>query len=97
MIAPPAELSTRILPLAAYLLAGWSLGALYFLGLWENTRLLVSGRRRAALLLMAGRLVLLALALALISRQGAWSLLAAALGLLPGRSFMLRRYGRVAP
>ena len=107
MIQGLVDTSLRLLPLAACLVAGCCVGALYFFALWGNTRLLVPGRfpgrfpgrvfgrRRAAIVLALCRVALLALALALIGRQGAWPLLSFATGLLAGRAFVLRRCGGV--
>jgi len=76
--------------------AGAVCGFLYFQGLWWQSLLLVDGRPGRALLLTAGRLVLLGGALALAGRAGALPLLAMTLGILMARKAVMRRVGRSA-
>jgi F1F0 ATPase subunit 2 len=76
--------------------AGAVCGFLYFQGLWWQSRLLAGGRPGRALLLTAGRLVLLGGALALAVRAGALPLLAMPLGILVARTAVIRRVRRIA-
>jgi len=78
-----------VLPLC--LAAGMLLGLLYFAGLWWNVCLLARGAGPGRMaLVMAGRFLLLAGALALASRAGAPALLALAAGVLLARQMALR-------
>jgi F1F0 ATPase subunit 2 len=77
--------------------AGALLGLLYFHGLWWQSRLLAGGRAGKALLLTAGRLMLLGSALTLAGRAGALPLLAMTLGILVARKAVIRRVGGIAP
>jgi F1F0 ATPase subunit 2 len=77
--------------LAMHLVAGLGLGMLYFRALWWNIRRLTGdGRLVTTIGLMIGRFVLLGGVLALASLEGALPLLATALGVLIGRSIVMR-------
>jgi F1F0 ATPase subunit 2 len=82
--------------LVAALAAGAALGAAHFGSLWWSVVLLRDGRTVAGIAAQALRFVALAAALALIARQGAAPLLAAALGVLAARGLLLRRCRRLA-
>lgn len=94
--APP---EWAVLPiLAACLVAGIGLGALYFRTLWWTTRRLgAEGRLATAVALMAGRFVALGGALFLASLAGAAPLLTMALGVLVARFVVVRRVRAVTP
>jgi len=78
-----------------WLLAGASLGSLYFLSLRWTVRMVAGGRALPALALQVLRLALMAAALTTVVRSlGAVALLAATLGLLAARSAVLRREAR---
>jgi F1F0 ATPase subunit 2 len=67
-------------------------GALYFGGLWWNTRLFAEGgSTRTIILLMVGRFTLLGGLLTVASLQGAMPLLAMALGVFTARFAVMRR------
>lgn len=84
--------------LAAHVALGAGLGILHFRGLWRSVRLLAGHRRAAALILgMAGRFALTGAVLALASLEGAWPLLATAVGLFAARAVVVRRVRRVGP
>ena len=84
--------------IAAHLIGGGGIGILYFRGLWWNASLLSQGgRTAAAIILLVGRFALLGGVLTLASLEGALPLLVTALGVLIGRSAVMRRVGRVAP
>jgi len=82
--------------LIAAFVAGAALGAAHFGSLWWSVVLMRDGRTALGVTIQALRFVALAAALALIARQGAASLLAAALGLLAARALLMRRYRRLA-
>jgi F1F0 ATPase subunit 2 len=87
-----------LVSLCGHLVAGMLLGALYFRTLWWNARLFaLGGRATTGIALMIGRLVLLGGLLALASLEGALPLLVMALGVLIGRSMVMRRVREVAP
>jgi ATP synthase protein I len=72
--------------------AGIVLGVFYFRGLWWNVRLFAGGGQAAtAIIVMAGRFLLLGGLLTLASLEGAPPLLAMALGILAARSALIRR------
>jgi len=80
--------------LALWLLGGWVLGLIYFRLVRHSADLLLSGRRGAPLFgvaLVLARLAVLGGVLILAALQGAGPLLAASLGLLIGRWWMMRR------
>ena len=81
--------------LIAAFTAGATLGAVHFGSLWWSIVLLREGRTLAGIAAQALRFVALAAALALIARQGAAPLLAAALGVLAARGFLMRRNRRL--
>jgi F1F0 ATPase subunit 2 len=84
--------------IAAHLIAGGAGGVLYFRGLWWNASLLSQGgRTAAAIILLVGRFALLGGMLTLASLEGALPLLVTALGVLIGRSAVMRSIGKVAP
>jgi F1F0 ATPase subunit 2 len=95
-VAPPAW---AVLPvLAACLLGGLGLGALYFRTLWWSTRRFgVDGSLTTAVALMAGRFLALGAVLFLASLAGAAPLLTMALGLLIARFAVVRRVRISAP
>ncbi len=75
------------------LTAGAGLGVAYFGGLWFTVTSVLRQPSRAVLVPVSGiaRLVLLAVGLAIVARQGARSMLAALGGLWLSRWYMLRR------
>jgi F1F0 ATPase subunit 2 len=82
--------------IAAHLVAGGGIGMLYFRGLWWNASLLSQGgRTAAAIMLLVGRFALLGGVLTLASLEGALPLLMTALGVLIGRSAVMRSVGKV--
>jgi N-ATPase, AtpR subunit len=89
---------TVLVSAALYLIAGVGVGVLYFWSLHENTRLFAAGvGMSTAIMFMIGRFVLLAGILVFASREGAFPLLAMALGVLVARAAVLRRVRRGAP
>ncbi len=84
------------LALIAAFAVGALLGAAHFGSLWWSVVLMRHGRTILGAAAQALRFAGLALALALIARQGAVPLLAAALGVLAARAFLMRRYRRIA-
>jgi F1F0 ATPase subunit 2 len=83
---------TKLFSLGAHLGAGIVLGVFYFRGLWWNVRLFAGGGQAAtAIIVMAGRFLLLGGLLTLASLEGAPPLLAMALGILAARSALIRR------
>jgi F1F0 ATPase subunit 2 len=77
-------------------LIGIALGALYFWGLWLTVRWLPVARwpGLAAMGSFLGRLAILLLGLVLIARGGRWwALLAALIGVIVGRTLLVRRIG----
>jgi F1F0 ATPase subunit 2 len=83
---------------AAYGVAGLLLGILYFRSLWWNTRLFAVGASlTTAIALMIGRFVLLATGLALTCFEGTLPLLAASLGVLAVRFFVVRSVAGARP
>lgn len=98
VLASLPPLVVGVLVAAACAALGVGLGLVYFRGLWWNARMLAGGRSaKRVVALMLGRFVLLAAVLALLARAGALPLVAAALGLLAGRQFVLRRVRGVSP
>lgn len=81
--------------LIAAFVAGAVLGAAHFGSLWWSVALLREGRPALGVAAQALRFVALAAALALVARQGAAPLLAAAFGLLAARALLMRRYRRL--
>ncbi len=72
-------------------LIGAMAGALYFIGLWYNTRLFASGgSTRMAIVVMVSRITLLGGLLTLASLEGAVPLLTMALGVLTARFAAVR-------
>jgi F1F0 ATPase subunit 2 len=87
-----------LLDLAIHLCAGIALGVLYFRGLWRNVkRLTGAGRLSTTIALMIGRFAAIGGLLALASLEGALPLLVMALGLLIGRSIVMRNLREVTP
>ena len=78
------------------LIAGALLGAAHFGSLWWSVVLLRGGRTISGYVVQAVRFAALALALALIARQGAAPFLASALGVLTARGLLVRRFRRIA-
>ena len=78
------------------LVAGAILGAAHLASLWWSVALLRDGRTILGFSVQALRFVALALALALIARQGAAPLIAAAFGILATRALLMRRFRRIA-
>ena len=76
--------------------AGALLGATHFGTLWWSVVLFRDGRTIRGFAVQALRFVPLALALAFFARQGVAQFLAAALGVLAARSFLMRRLRRSA-
>jgi F1F0 ATPase subunit 2 len=90
--------AAAVLGAGAHLALGLGLGLVYFRGLWWNARLFASkGRAAMAVGLVLGRFVLLGGLLTLASLEGALPLLATALGVLIGRSVVMRRVMETAP
>lgn len=79
--------------LAAGLLAGLLAGLVHFTSLALNLRLFTTGRIAAALALQLLRLVLTVAVLVGLARLGVAAVLAAAVGLLLARQWVLRRRG----
>jgi F1F0 ATPase subunit 2 len=77
-------------------IAGAILGAAHLASLWWSVALLRDGRTILGFSVQALRFVALALALALIARQGAGPLIAAAAGVLAARALLMRRFRRIA-
>jgi F1F0 ATPase subunit 2 len=93
------SLSIGVMPviIAAHLIGGGVVGMLYFRGLWWNASLLSQGgRTAAAIMLLVGRFALLGGVLTLVSLEGALPLLMTALGVLIGRSAVMRSVGKFA-
>jgi F1F0 ATPase subunit 2 len=89
---------TMPIGIAAHLIAGGGIGILYFRGLWWNASLLSQGGRTGvAITLLVGRFAVLGGMLTLASIEGALPLLVTALGVLIGRSAVMRSVGKVAP
>ena len=72
------------------------LGAAHFGSLWCSVVLMRDGRTALGVAVQALRFAALAVALALVAREGAAPLLAAAFGLLAARALLMRRYRRLA-
>jgi len=92
-------LSVGAMPIiiGAHLIGGGAVGMLYFRGLWWNASLLSQGGRTAvAIILLVGRFALLGGVMMLASLEGALPLLVTALGVLIGRSAVMRSVGKVA-
>jgi N-ATPase, AtpR subunit len=90
-------IGVMLIGIAAHLIAGGGVGILYFRGLWWNASLLsLGGRTAAAIILMVGRFALLGGVLTLASLEGALPLLVTALGVLIGRSAVMRSVRKVA-
>ena len=86
------EMDANAMSLVLHVGAGLLLGTLYFHALWWNTRMFATGTANgAAILLLAGRFVLLAGVLVLASRNGPLPLLMVALGLFTARAIVMRR------
>ncbi len=84
--------------LAAHLGAGVGLGVLYFRSLWDNVhRFTHGGRLFPTIVLAIGRFGLLGCLMALVCLEGAQPLLMLSLGLLVGRSVVMRRARRATP
>jgi F1F0 ATPase subunit 2 len=93
---PPAL--AELLTMTVYLAVGIALGILYFRGLWWNVAWLTDDRRvMATIASIFGRFALLAGLLTLASLQGALPLLSTALGVLAGRSIVMRSIRDNAP
>jgi F1F0 ATPase subunit 2 len=77
--------------------AGAVLGLAYFGGLWFTVNSVARRPARAAWIPLSGvvRLTLLGLGLALLSRQGAGSILAALGGIWLARGYLVRRLGGI--
>jgi F1F0 ATPase subunit 2 len=87
-----------MLDVLAHFGAGIALGILYFSGLWWEARRRANGRgAMTTIALMVGRFALLGGMLTLASLEGPPPLLAAALGLLVGRSAVLCRVRAAVP
>lgn len=91
-----AALSSPPAIIAAMAVAGFAVGSLYFIALWQTTVLLAarhSWLRPAALTL--ARVAVMILFLAFAARLGASSLLAGFCGILAARAIALRQARRV--
>ncbi|MGA2128831.1 MAG: ATP synthase subunit I [Xanthobacteraceae bacterium] len=85
-------LPATLLGLGADLAVGIALGVLYFRALWWNTRRFVQGDRAIInVALMIGRIMVLGCVLVLASLEGALPLLVMSLGILIGRSAVMRQ------
>ena len=83
--------------LVLHFIGGMALGALYFCGLWWNTRMFgEAGRLLQAIALLIARVSLLAGLLAMSALEGALPLLVVVLGVLAARAVVMRRIRRVA-
>jgi len=82
--------------LIAAFAAGAALGAAHCGSLWWSVVLMREGRTGLGVAVQALRFAMLAVALALIARVGAASLLAAALGVIAARTLLIRRYRGLA-
>jgi hypothetical protein len=80
----------KVPDLLLHLAAGFSIGWLYFIGVWQSAYLIVD-RPMAAITWTALRFGLLALALTAIAFEGALPLLLTALGLVGARHVVLNR------
>ncbi len=88
----------ELFSLAGHLAAGSVVGVLHFRSLWWTIRRLTGGDRMVtAIALMIGRFFLLGGLLTLASLEGALPLLMMGLGLLIGRSLVMRRTREAAP
>ncbi len=85
-----------MLALVVTFAGGALLGAAHFASLWWSVVLMRDGRTALGVAVQALRFAPLALALALLARQGAAPLLAAALGILAARALLMRRNRRLA-
>jgi F1F0 ATPase subunit 2 len=85
-----------IAPLVAAFVAGAGLGAAHFVSLWWSVVLMRDGRTGFGVVVQSLRFLVLAAALVLIARQGAWPFVAAAAGVLAARSLLMRRCRRLA-
>jgi F1F0 ATPase subunit 2 len=84
--------------LAAHLGAGMALGVLYFRSLWDNVDRLTHGGRLLPTIVMAiGRFAILGGLMTLVSLEGAQPLLMLSLGVLVGRSVVMRRDRKATP
>ena len=75
---------------------GAALGWAHFLSLWQCVGLMQKGRTGLAVAAQGLRFALIAVALAVVARQGASFLLSAAAGVILVRLFLTRRYRRLA-
>jgi F1F0 ATPase subunit 2 len=75
---------------------GALLGAAHFGSLWFSVVLMRDGRTALGVAVQALRFAALAVALALVAREGTAPLLAAAFGLLAARGYLIGRYRRLA-
>ena len=85
-----------LIALIVALVAGAVLGAAHFFSLRWSVALIRDRRTALGVGLQALRFVVLAVALALIARRGAWPFLAAAAGILAARSALIWRARRLA-
>jgi len=87
------QLTTYAFGLAVGWLAGMVIGAVHFLSLRRNVRMLTAGRSLLPIVaIQLGRFAALAVVLAAITRSfGALPLLAAALGILTARTIIVRK------
>jgi F1F0 ATPase subunit 2 len=92
------RMSIYDLTLAVYFTSGIVAGALYFTCLWWNVRLFAErGGTLLTVLLLLGRIAVLACVLILAARQGALPLLVMALGVFVARFAVMRGLGAAAP
>jgi hypothetical protein len=88
----------QLAALTAHLAFGIALGILYFRGLRSNVARLTDHRGvMTTVALIVGRFTLLGGLLTLTSLEGALPLLTTALGVLAGRSIVMRGIGEAAP
>jgi F1F0 ATPase subunit 2 len=87
-----------LLALGLYFAAGLVAGTLYFCCVWWNVRLYADhGSARMTVLLLFGRLLVLAAMLTLAASQGAMPLLLMALGVFVARFAVIRGLRAAAP
>ncbi len=93
LIAPIYPAWALVPVLGLHLVLGFALGLVYFILVWGSARRFAAGGRAGvSILLVFGRLAVLASVLIVTSLEGAGPLLATALGLLVARPMVMRRH-----
>lgn len=96
-LIPHAPAAAALPLLGVHLVLGFGLGLVYFNLVWGSARQFAAGEQTLiAVLLVLGRLALLAAVLVVTSLEGAGPLLATALGLLIARPMVMRRHREAA-